>query len=371
MYYQLELATTTPHREPLIWPLHHSYTVSTVFLKNVCKVFLRLSEKFLNARIFWCWAGTREKRKILKLNYIACFIICFFSHLIQYCLRISIVTWTILTILLQTIWYLSWLLCLKQYIDTLTDSKGQILDLICYNGVTPLSCTILDIPLLTISSHSMSSCYYSHLIILLQLHSEIWWTLMYHHVLLLLLTSPAWTTYSPQMIHHYNNGFGNLLDLFDSVNIWTAVYTHTSPWLKTKGHCPEHLPKKSGISLHKDTYYNHILKYGKTVYYASLILSAEGNTHTLFSWPPDTFSSHMYSTCTLQYIYKIPTQKFKVLIKYFLLHVTPLTKYCTMPPPPISSSLSTFLFPIISEIATVIYKSMSSTYKSGRTCLQT
>ena len=72
-------------------------------------------------------------------------------------------------------------------------------------------------------------------------------------------------------------------------------FVHTAPWytsdlhkIKSMGRHLERLSKKTGLTVHKDRYSDHILKYKnglsvvKTSYYSKIISVGEENTRAIF-----------------------------------------------------------------------------------------
>jgi len=95
----------------------------------------------------------------------------------------------------------------------------------------------------------------------------------------------------------------------------TVSFVHSAPWftpelceLKTKGRRLERLHIRSGLTVHKEMYAEHIQNYKNTLskaksdYYSNIIGVSNGNSRSLFSVvnnilrPPDSLPSDMYST---------------------------------------------------------------------------
>lgn len=95
----------------------------------------------------------------------------------------------------------------------------------------------------------------------------------------------------------------------------TVLFSRSAPWytpelrlLKAKGRRLERLYKKTGLTIHKDMFNNHVLFYQecisqtKSAYYSTTICSCEDSTKTLFSLfssfnrPPDSLPAHLYSS---------------------------------------------------------------------------
>lgn len=112
---------------------------------------------------------------------------------------------------------------------------------------------------------------------------------------------------------------------------WTlqkpVVRSHSAPWytpelqpLKSEARRVEWLTRETGLTIHKDMYHNHLLKYKNTtssaVYYASLIQPNE-NSHTLFSTcsnalqPSDIFPLMNSTTLCNKFMNLSFPQKFK------------------------------------------------------------
>lgn len=160
----------------------------------------------------------------------------------------------------------------------------------------------------------------------------------------------------------------------------TVTFTRSAPWythqLKVIGRRLERLSRKTGLSVHKDMYNEHHLKYklamsnAKTVYYTSLIQTAEGNTQTLFFTLNHIIQSscigpsHMYSTANCNRFMNFFTSKIENIHKQLSSPCSSVDcKFCLSSITPPLSSLSSFQSPTINGIMSIIQKSKSSTCK--------
>ncbi len=118
-----------------------------------------------------------------------------------------------------------------------------------------------------------------------------------------------------ELVSYYNDGLTTILDDFAPVKIRTVSFVHSAPWftpelreLKTKGHRLELLYVRSGLTVHKEMYAEHIqncknaLFKAKSDYYSNIIGVSNDNSRLLFSMvnyflrAPDSSPSDMYST---------------------------------------------------------------------------
>ena len=115
-----------------------------------------------------------------------------------------------------------------------------------------------------------------------------------------------------ELLSHNNIGLHRLLNTIAPLKTRSFSFTHSAPCftptlrqLKTKGCCLECLYVKTGLTVNKEMYHNHILQYkdalssAKTTYYSTLIRTADGNTRVLFSTisnflkPSDALPPHL------------------------------------------------------------------------------
>ena len=140
--------------------------------------------------------------------------------------------------------------------------------------------------------------------------------------------------------------------------------------MKAKGRQLERLHKKTGLTIHKEMYNQHLLHYKdsiastKTHYYSSIISANKGNSKPLFSLlntitkPQDSLPPHLYTTSFCNSIMSFFTAKIKNIHQQ--LGVIPhLSISSDFHPSPLS--LSSFQLPTLSEITELILKSKPST----------
>ena len=117
------------------------------------------------------------------------------------------------------------------------------------------------------------------------------------------------------LVSHYNNGLNNILNSLAPLKTRSVSFSVSAPWftpdlrlMKAKGRQLERLHRKTGLSIHKEMYKNHILHYKesiastKTHYYSNMITASKGNSQSLFSLlnkitqPQDSPPPHLYTT---------------------------------------------------------------------------
>lgn len=111
------------------------------------------------------------------------------------------------------------------------------------------------------------------------------------------------------LVSHYNTRLYNCLDSLTPLKTRSVSFTVSAPWftpdlrlIKARGRQLERLYRKTGLTIHKERYNNHFLRYKdsintiKTQYYSSLITANQGNSKLLFSTPnPRTLSALIYT----------------------------------------------------------------------------
>ena len=98
-----------------------------------------------------------------------------------------------------------------------------------------------------------------------------------------------------ELVTYYNDGLNMILDEFAPVKTRTVSFVHSAPWftpelreLKTKGRRLERLYVRSGLTVHKELYAEHIQHYknalskAKSDYYSNIIGVSNGNSRSLF-----------------------------------------------------------------------------------------
>ncbi len=216
--------------------------------------------------------------------------------------------------------FLSCLDCfgMQQFNTLPTHSKGHILDLVCCSGITPFNCTVSD---LSISDHLLVSFCAQLAVFKVNPCRPITFRNIKNIDVpsladeLAIFSSKSDFFTVDELVSYYNNGLTTILDDFAPVKIRTVSFVHSAPWctpelreLKTKGRRLERLYVRSGLTVHKEMYAEHIQNYknalfkGKSDYYSNIIGVSNGNSRFLFSMvnnflqPPDSMPSDMYST---------------------------------------------------------------------------
>ncbi|KAE8280912.1 hypothetical protein D5F01_LYC21481 [Larimichthys crocea] len=161
------------------------------------------------------------------------------------------------------------------------------------------------------------------------------------------------------------------------VILGTVSFTVSAPWftpalrlMKAKGRQLERLHRKTGLTIHKEMYKNHMSLYKdsitstKTHYYSGIITANQGNSKTLFSLlnnitqPQDSLPSHCYTTTFCNSIMSFFTEKIKNIHQQ--LGSIPHLNISTDWHPP-THPFPTFHLPSLSEIAELIKQSKPST----------
>ncbi len=219
-----------------------------------------------------------------------------------------------------TSYFLSCLDCfgMQQFNTLPTHSKGHILDLVCCYGITPFNFTASD---LSISDHLLVS-FCAQLAVFKVIPCR---PITFRNIKnidvpsladeLAIFSSKSDFSTVDELVSYYNDGLTTILDDFAPVKIRTVSFVHSAPWFtpelrefKTKGRRLERLYVRSGLTVHKEMYAEHIQNYknalfkAKSVYYSNIIGVSNANSRLLFSMvnnflrPPDSLPSDMYST---------------------------------------------------------------------------
>lgn len=270
-----------------------------------------------------------------------------------------------------------------QYITCPTHAKGHTLDLICCSGVTPTNITVDDLPIT------------DHFLITFTAELTLSTTKTARHITFrnikninpVNLTSTIDSSAIPNihnlftpddLVSHYNTGLLHIFNSIAPLKTRSVSFTVSAPWftadlrlLKAKGRQLERLYRKSGLTIHKELYNNHILHYKdsiaitKTQYYASLITANYGNSKSLFNilnkntQPQDSLPPHLYTTHFCNSLMSFFSAKIKNI--YLDQDYTPHHLHTFSDPHPPIHTLSSFQLPSFSELTELIQKSKSST----------
>lgn len=266
-----------------------------------------------------------------------------------------------------------------QYSDFPTHSKGHTLDLICCSGLIPSNCSADALP---VTDHSLISfnvklCFSmtkSPRFISFRNVKDID-TAMLASCIAANLTLDFPST-PDALAAHYNTGLIKILNSLAPVKTRSAFFSRTAPWftqelrlMKAKGRRLERLSRKTGLTIHKELYKNHLLHYkdsialAKSNYYSCLICSNYGNSKTLFSLfnkilqPTDSLPSHMYSTDTCNSLLLFFEEKIhNIHQRLNIRSSSPSSEYF-----PLCQPFSSFKIPDASSVSDIICRSKSST----------
>ena len=181
------------------------------------------------------------------------------------------------------------------------------------------------------------------------------------------------------LVSLYNNGLQTLLNSLAPLKTQTVSFTHPAPWfsshlrqLKAKGRQLERLSRRSGLTIHKQMYHAHIIKYkdalssAKSQHFTDKITAGAGNTRALFSVvnntlrPPDFLPPHFCSTDHCNALMSFFNTKIATIHQQLTPHMSncppPLVLHSPLPVP-----LSCFQLPSAAELSDAIRKSKSST----------
>ena len=263
-----------------------------------------------------------------------------------------------------------------------THSKGHILDLICCSGVTPFDLTADELPitdhfLLTFTVKLTLSISKAPRLISYRNIKKINPTTLTSSINSSPLVNIHNLSTPDDLVSHYNTGLHTILDSLAPLKTRSVSFTVSAPWftpdlrlMKARGRQLERLYRKSGLTIHKEMYNNHLLCYKdsinttKTQYYSSLITANKGNSKSLFSIlnkttkSQDSLPAHLYTTSFCNTIMSFFNDKIKKIHQNLgasLHHSTPVD------PPPHTLPLSSFLLPTVTEITDLIKRSKPST----------
>uniref|UniRef100_A0A4W5N7E8 Reverse transcriptase domain-containing protein n=2 Tax=Hucho hucho TaxID=62062 RepID=A0A4W5N7E8_9TELE len=270
----------------------------------------------------------------------------------------------------------------QQHINFPTHSKGHTLDLICCSGVTPSDLTAVELPI-------TDNFFLSFTVELTLSISKISRLISFRNIKninLATLTSSIHFFCLPDthnlstpddLVSHYNTGLHNILNSLAPLKTRSVSFSVSAPWftpdlrlLKAKGRQLERLYRKTGLTIHKEMYNNHILHYKdsvastKTHYYSSIIIANKGNSKSLFSLlnnitqPQNFLPPHLYTTSFCNSIMSFFTEKIKNIHQHLgsIPHLSISVDFH-----PSTHSFSSFQLPAISEITELIRKSKPST----------
>ncbi|XP_014864104.1 PREDICTED: uncharacterized protein LOC106930827 [Poecilia mexicana] len=273
---------------------------------------------------------------------------------------------------------------LQQLINFPTHSKGHVLDLVCYSGVSPSDCKADE---LAITDHFLLSF---HICLPLSI-SKLSRLISFRNIKDINLNSLSSSVNSlidniystlnstalDDLVSYYNTGLHSILNSLAPLKTRSVSFARSAPWftpelrlMKAKGRQLDRLYRKTGLAVHKDTYKNYILHYkdcitqAKSLYYTGLICSNEGSTKSIFSLyknisrAPDSLPSYLCSTDFCNSLMSFFDSKILKIHQQLSSQPFPCSAYELSPP---AHSFSSFQLPTTSEITSLIHKSNLST----------
>ncbi|KAI2647462.1 hypothetical protein H4Q32_023878 [Labeo rohita] len=270
-----------------------------------------------------------------------------------------------------------------QHITFPTHSKGHTLDLICCSGVTPINITADELP---ITDHFLISFTVELTLSIIKTPRHITFRNIKNINLATLTTiidSSAILDINDfstpdGLVFHYNTGLLNILNSLAPLKTRPVSFTVSAPWfttdlrlMKAKGRQLERLYKKTGLTIHKELYNNHILHYRdsiattKSQYFSSLITANHGNSKSLFTilnnitQPQDSLPPHLYTNSFCNSIMSFFNAKICNIYQHFDSIPHQLHTFGDLHSP--THTLSSFHLPSFSELTILIQKSKPST----------
>ncbi|KAK7895247.1 hypothetical protein WMY93_020572 [Mugilogobius chulae] len=272
---------------------------------------------------------------------------------------------------------------LKQYIKFPTHCKGHILDLVCCSGLTPTQCTphtlsFTDHLLITFNVNlSLSKLSFPRTISFRKI-SDINIDTLTSDINNLPSSDPH--TSPDDLVAHYNNSLHTLLNTHAPLKTRSVSFSRSAPWftptlrqLKAKGRQLERLYNKTGLTIHKEIYNNHITLYkdtisaAKTSYYSGLIHSNQHSSKTLFSLlsnitkPPDSLPKHLHSSDFCNSLMTFFVSKITSIHQHLETGAAVSGVDTPLSSPHLISFFSSFSLPSVQAISDLILKSKTST----------
>lgn len=270
-----------------------------------------------------------------------------------------------------------------QHITFPTHSKSHTLDLICCSGVTPINITADELP---ITDHFLISFTVELTLSIIKTPRHITFRNIKNINLATLTTiidSSAILDINDfstpdDLVFHYNTGLLNILNSLALLKTRPVSFNVPAPWfttdlrlMKAKGRQLERLYKKTGLTIHKELYNNHILHYRdsiattKSQYYSSLITANHGNSKSLFTilnnitQPQDSLPPHLYTNSFCNSIMSFFNAKICNIYQHLDSIPHQLHTFGDLHSP--THTLSSFHLPSFSELTVLIQKSKPST----------
>ncbi|KAG1924711.1 hypothetical protein F2P79_025983, partial [Pimephales promelas] len=206
---------------------------------------------------------------------------------------------------------------LHLYTDSPTHCGGHMLDLVCCSGIIPSVC----------KTHSVA--FSDHMLITFNITLPLSKLIVPRTISFRNIKDINTGTFasdinnfpsvpascSPdELVSHYNTNLHALLDTHAPLRFRSVSFTRSAPWftpalrlLKSQGRQLERLANRTGLTIHKNMYMEHVNLYknslssAKSAYYSHLIHSNHHSSKTLFSLltsitkPPDSLPYHMQS----------------------------------------------------------------------------